>query len=64
MVSRSDVKITVHRAYNKCREDPHIAACMGKLFRKDGKVQNARDRLNQAVNLDPDVGDFGVCYTN
>ncbi|XP_021716471.1 protein STABILIZED1-like isoform X1 [Chenopodium quinoa] len=49
-------------AITKCDQDPHVIAAVAKLFWHDRKVDKARDQLNRAVTLAPDIGDFWALY--
>ncbi|GJT95642.1 protein stabilized1 [Tanacetum coccineum] len=58
MAPRPHKKKTTSAAYSKCKHDPHITAAFGKLFWHNQKMDQARNWLNLAVDLAPDVGDF------
>ncbi len=45
-------------ALKRCDHDPFVIAAVAKLFWQDRKVDKARNWLNRAVTLAPDVGDF------
>jgi len=45
-------------ALKRCDQDPHVIAAVAKLFWQDRKVDKARNWLNRAVTLAPDIGDF------
>ena len=62
MVPRPQRKTKSMDALKRCDHDPHVIAAVAKLFWNDRKVEKARNWLNRAVTLAPDVGDFWVMY--
>lgn len=58
MAPRPQRKSKSMDALKKCEHDPHVIAAVAKLFWIDRKVDKARNWLNKAVTLAPDVGDF------
>ncbi|KAJ0052254.1 hypothetical protein Pint_02218 [Pistacia integerrima] len=62
MVSRPQRKTKSTDALKKCDHDPHVIAAVAKLFWHDRKVDKARNWLNRAVTLAPDIGDFWALY--
>jgi len=49
-------------ALRRCDNDPHVIAAVAQLFWHDRKVEKARNWLNRAVTLNPDIGDFWAHY--
>ncbi|PQQ09001.1 protein STABILIZED1 [Prunus yedoensis var. nudiflora] len=62
MVPRPQRKTKSMDALKKCDHDPHVIAAVAKLFWHDRKVDKARNWLNRAVTLAPDIGDFWALY--
>ncbi|KAJ7948291.1 Pre-mRNA-processing factor 6 [Quillaja saponaria] len=62
MVPRPQRKTKSMDALKKCDHDPHVIAAVAKLFWHDRKVEKARNWLNRAVTLAPDIGDFWALY--
>lgn len=62
MVPRPQRKTKSSDALKKCDHDPHVIAAVAKLFWHDRKVDKARNWLNRAVTLAPDIGDFWALY--
>ncbi|KAF6154521.1 hypothetical protein GIB67_028413 [Kingdonia uniflora] len=49
-------------AFKKCDHDAHVFVAVATLFWHDRKVEKARNWLNRAVTLAPDIGDFWALY--
>lgn len=62
MVPRPQRRTKSMDAVKKCDKDPHVLAAIAKLFWHDRKVDKARNWLNRAVTLAPDIGDFWALY--
>ncbi|BFG40803.1 hypothetical protein CerSpe_270770 [Prunus speciosa] len=62
MVARTQRKAKSKDALEKCRHDPHVVAAVAKLLWHDRKLDKARNWLNMAVTLAPDIGDFWALY--
>ncbi|KAK9085181.1 hypothetical protein Sjap_025592 [Stephania japonica] len=62
MVPRPQRKTKSIDALKRCDHDPHVIAAVAKLFWLDRKVDKARNWLNRAVTLAPDIGDFWALY--
>ncbi|CAN6351044.1 unnamed protein product [Urochloa humidicola] len=62
MVPRPQRKGKSSDAIKRCDHDPHVLATVAKLFWHDRKVDKARNWLNRAVTLAPDIGDFWALY--
>ncbi|GAB2233747.1 hypothetical protein Droror1_Dr00002976 [Drosera rotundifolia] len=62
MVPRPQRKNKSLDALKRCDNDPHVIAAVAKLFWHDRKVEKARQWLNRAVTLAPDIGDFWALY--
>lgn len=62
MVPRPQRKSKSADALKKCDHDAHVIAAVAKLFWHDRKVDKARNWLNRAVTLAPDIGDFWALY--
>lgn len=62
MAPRPQRKTKSTDALKKCDHDPHVIATVAKLFWNDRKVEMARNWLNRAVTLGPDIGDFWASY--
>jgi len=45
-------------ALKRCHDEPHVIAAVAGLFWQDRKVDKARNWLNRAVTIDPDIGDL------
>ncbi|KAG6541752.1 hypothetical protein Mapa_016764 [Marchantia paleacea] len=58
MAPRQQRKTKSVDALKRCDHDPFVIAAVAKLFWHDRKVDKARNWLNRAVTLAPDVGDF------
>ncbi|CAM6093470.1 unnamed protein product [Calypogeia fissa] len=58
MAPRQQRKTRSVDALKKCDHDPFVIAAVAKLFWHDRNVDKARNWLNRAVTLAPDVGDF------
>ncbi|CAL5094896.1 unnamed protein product [Urochloa decumbens] len=62
MVPRPQRKGKSSDAIMRCDHDPHVLATVAKLLWHDRKVDKARNWLNWAVTLAPDIGDFWALY--
>ncbi|CAL5342579.1 unnamed protein product [Camellia sinensis] len=62
MVPRPQRKTKSMDALKKLDQDPHVIAAVAKLFWLDRKVDKARNWLNRAVTLAPDIGDYWALY--
>ncbi|KAI3940978.1 hypothetical protein MKW92_005708 [Papaver armeniacum] len=62
MVPRPQRKTKSADALKRCNNDPHVIAVVAKMFWHDRKVDKARNWLNRAVTLAPDIGDFWAMY--
>ncbi|CAN6333107.1 unnamed protein product [Urochloa humidicola] len=62
MVPRPQRKGKSLDAIKRCDRDPHVLATVAKLFWQERKVDKARNWLDRAVTLAPDIGDFWVLY--
>lgn len=62
MVPRPQRRTKSADALKRCDHDPHVIAAIAKLFWHDRKVDKARNWLNRAVTLGPDVGDFWALF--
>jgi pre-mRNA-processing factor 6 len=58
MAPRPQRKTKSVDALKKCDHDANVIAAVAKLFWQDRKVDKARNWLNRAVTLAPDIGDF------
>ncbi|KAM7271925.1 hypothetical protein ACFE04_031139 [Oxalis oulophora] len=62
MAPRPHRKTKSMDALKKCDHDALVIAAVAKLFWHDRKVDKARNWLNRAVTLAPDIGDFWALY--
>ncbi|CAM8891011.1 unnamed protein product [Rhodiola kirilowii] len=62
MVPRPQRKTKSADALKKCDHDPYVIAAVAKFFWHDRIVEKARNWLNRAVTLAPDIGDFWGLY--
>lgn len=58
MAPRPQRKMKSVDALKRCDHDAYVIAAVARLFWHDRKVDKARNWLNRAVTLAPDIGDF------
>nr|DAD29709.1 TPA_asm: hypothetical protein HUJ06_031177 [Nelumbo nucifera] len=62
MVPRPQRKTKSMDALKRCDHDLYVIAAVAKLFWHDGKMDEARNWLNRAVTLSPDIGGSWALY--
>jgi pre-mRNA-processing factor 6 len=59
---RPQQKAKSQEALGKCQNDPHVFVAVARIFESTRKYAKARKWYNQAVELNPDLGDSWAYY--